>query len=97
VQGESDTKSRVHFSLLAYLKIVLVSFRRHAGSFSFQNGLDQLSEDTVFNTQYVFTCDVHVLGWHMAHGGEDDVTFYNMPLEHAHSSHNIAILTVQKL
>jgi hypothetical protein len=47
-------------SKITYLNIVLVSFGRHAALFSVQIGSDQLSEDTV-NTEYYFTCDVHVL------------------------------------
>jgi len=59
---ENLTLSHVHIlSKRTYLNIVLVSFCRHVGSFSFQNGSNQLSENTVVNTQYVFTFDVHVL------------------------------------
>lgn len=91
LQVESNTDSRAQFSILTYLNIVLVSFGRHAGSFPVQNGSDQLSEDAVVDSARIHTrrsCAGVSYAMVMTHNREDDVTFYNMSLEHAHSSHH---------
>jgi len=76
---------------------VLDSFGPYAGLFSVQMGSDQLSDDTVVNTVWFHmrrSCAWVTHAMVKTHDREDDVTFYNMPLEHAHSPHYIAILTV---
>jgi hypothetical protein len=95
LQGESDT-SHVRISKLSYLNIVFVSFGRQTGALSVQVG------SAVFKYSCAHSMFSHAvfMYWddtcHGCYTRQGSVChFYNMTLEHAHSSHFIAILYVQ--